>query len=81
MTGQLAFRQVLVSLGVGDDHCGAADFQCVIDFRRLVAIVERSGDEPRFNAGEVMNNQCPAIGKERCDAVARLEPQLQVVCR
>ena len=47
IASQLAFCQVLVSLGVGDDHRGAADFQCVIDFWRLVAIVERSGDEPR----------------------------------
>ena len=63
---------------MSDNHDGAADLQGVIDFWRLVAIVERRGYEPHADAGEVMDDQLPAVGQQRSDAVAGLEPQRQV---
>jgi hypothetical protein len=73
--GPLALGEVRVALGMGDEHRGAADLQSVIDFRRLIAIVERCGHQPGADAGEVMNDQLATIWQERCDAVAGLEPQ------
>ena len=65
--------EVVIALGVGHESRRAADFERVIDFRRLVAIVERRGDEPGFEAGQVVDDECAAIRQQRRDAVARLE--------
>ena len=79
LPASLLCGEVGVALGVGDEDRRAADFEGVVDFGGLVAIVERRGDEAGAVAGEVVDEQRAAIGQQRGDAVARLEAEGEIV--
>jgi hypothetical protein len=64
---------------VGDEDARAADFEGVVDFGGLVAVVQGRGDEAGAVAGEVVDEECAAVGEERGDAVAGLEAKGEVV--
>ena len=70
---------VVVAIGVVQQQRGAADFEGVIDFRRHVAIVERRGHEPCFEAGQIVNDERRAIGHERRDAIAGREAEREIL--
>ena len=68
--GERAFGEVVVALGVGDEDSRAADLQGMIDFGRLVAIVERRCDEAGAQTAKIVGDERDAIGQEGRDAVA-----------
>ena len=70
--GECALGEVGIALGVGHENRRAADFERMIDLRSLIAVVERRGNEPRFVAGEIVDDERAAIRQQRGDAVARL---------
>jgi hypothetical protein len=67
---QLARSNVRVALGVGQQDCGLADLERMIDLRRHVAVVERGGDEAGLHTGEVVDHERIAVGHQRGDPVA-----------
>src|SRR5436190_11298860 len=55
--GALAGGDVLGPLDVGEQDARVAHIQRVVDLPVRVAVVERSRDEPRLEAGEVVNDK------------------------
>ena len=76
--GQPARGQILLPLGMGDDRRGAADLERMVDLAVRIAVVERGDDEPRLEAGEVVDHQRDPVRHQRGDPVAALQPQLEV---
>ena len=76
---ELARRQVLLALGMGQQDRRLGDFERMIDLRRHVTIVERRGHEPGLQAGEVVDDQGVAVGHERGDPIAFAHAELEHV--
>lgn len=66
----LAGGERVVPLGMRDQQRRRADFERMTDFRRLVAIVERCGDQSGLEACQVVNQQRAAVGEQRGHAIA-----------
>ena len=54
------------------------DLERVVDLARGVAVVERRRDQPRPEAGEVVDDEIDPVRHQRGDPVARLEPEPEV---
>ena len=55
--GERALGDVLGALDVGDERRGAADLERVVDLAGRVAVVQRRRDQPRPEAGEVVDDE------------------------
>ena len=66
---------VLGPLDVGEQDAGAAHLQRVIDLGGRVAVVQRRRDQPRPEAGEVVDDEVDPVRHQRGDPIARLEAE------
>src|SRR5436305_10864524 len=65
-----------------EQGAGSAGRQRVVDLRCHVAVVERRGDEPGLETGQVVNDQRGPIRHQRSNSIAGLQSEpKQVLCQ